>query len=90
MGVITWSLMDLERKVNCLEVQKRLLMMTDEALLFCSSQTRSSGGYSTDRYLKYIPMVYYLTPLSVEKAILNYYTTENIELVQHIFKLQRN
>lgn len=64
------SLVDLERNVICLEVQKNLLVKTKYEFLSCSSQSTASRGWVTDNFLRYTPPVYLEFVLNIEKTIL--------------------
>lgn len=68
MKAMKLSLVDLERIVICLEMEKKLFMKTNEKLFSCSFQTTFSGGRITNKLLMSIPSVYVEVCFNAEKA----------------------
>lgn len=52
--------------MNCLDTDRRLLMMTNKELLSCLSQKTTSGGHIMKKMLKQIPPVYSRFAINVE------------------------
>lgn len=65
-----WFLVDFERTVNCPEPEKTFLRKTIEEHISSSSQTTTSGGQITDKFLKHIPSFFLAFAFNVEKEIL--------------------
>lgn len=81
MKAITWSILDLEKTVNCLDTEKSLLMNTSDELLHCSLQKTTRGDRVSDRLLKPIPPAYLGFEFSVQKAITKFCRTEVCRLI---------
>lgn len=86
---MTRSLVDLERSVIRLKMERRLARKTNENLLSCSSQTTSSGGRVTNKSLKNIPPIYLGFEFNVERAILKYCSKEVSEILSFILELEK-
>lgn len=90
MRTMKWHVVDLERNVNCPEMEKGLLMKTSEKLCFYTLQTGTSSGRITNKMVKHIPLVYITLASSVEKEIKRGCVRKVFELISHISELKRN
>lgn len=79
-----------EKGVICLEIENSLFMKMNEKLLSCSLQTTWSSDQVTDKLLKNNSLVYIGFAVSLDLAVLMWYSWECFELILLVSELQRN
>lgn len=82
--VMKRSVAGLEKTLNRLKTEKRLLVKTNKKLVLSSLQRVTSGDRITYRLLKNIPPMYFGSVFRVAKTVLSYYNKEVLELLPFI------
>lgn len=75
--------------MSCLETDKDPLMKTYQELLFCLSQTTTSGGRVTYKFLKPIPPPYLQLAVNPDMAVQSYVSRKVSEQIPFILDLGR-
>lgn len=74
MNDIKWSVVDLERTLTHLDIDKNFSMQMSQELVLCSSPKTKCGGRITDKFFKYNTPVWLGFASNVEKTILRYWS----------------
>lgn len=90
MKTMKRSVVDMERIVSRLQMEKSLLMRTSEELVFGSSQTAMSGCRILDNFFKLITSLYLEVAFIAEKGILRDCSRDVSQLIWFITEPKRN